>query len=104
MNNIYPSNPIKHCLHVDSKGLSDKTTTLHDGKDYRLRQTVQGIRDSFESGELDSAVWTRETANIGDALKKRDARMHGILNEILSNGLSTLPQHSSFSLDSDTWK
>lgn len=34
-------------LHVDSRGLFDTITTLHNGREYRLRQTVQRIRDSF---------------------------------------------------------
>lgn len=54
--NMYPSASIRYCLHVDSKGLYDTIAKLHDGRDYRLRQTVQKIRDLFESGKLVSLV------------------------------------------------
>lgn len=36
---------------MDSRGLFDTISTLHVGKEYRLRQTVQMIRDSFEDGD-----------------------------------------------------
>lgn len=38
-----------HVIIVDSKSLYDTITTLHENRDYRLRQTVQRKRDSFES-------------------------------------------------------
>lgn len=39
-------------LNVDPKGLFDTVKTVHEGRDYRLLQTVQRIRDSFESQEI----------------------------------------------------
>ena len=50
---IFSSHDFPHVLIVDMKGLFDTITTLHDGREYRLRQTVQRIRDSFESQEID---------------------------------------------------
>lgn len=44
---IKRENTIPHILHVDSRGLFDKISTFHDGKEYRARQTVQIIRDSL---------------------------------------------------------
>lgn len=44
---IFDDLKVRHELNVDSKGLYDMITTLHEGKEYRLRQTVQPIRDSF---------------------------------------------------------
>lgn len=41
-----------HEMVVDSKSLYDTISKLHEGKDYRLRQTVQSIRDSFEAHNL----------------------------------------------------
>lgn len=43
----------RHYLTVDSKGLFDTIKTLHQCRDYNLKQTVQRIRDSFDSEELD---------------------------------------------------
>lgn len=50
---ISPTEEKKHIPHVDSSKLFDTITTLHDGKEYRLRKTVQRIRDSFEGGDID---------------------------------------------------
>lgn len=36
---------VMHQVLVESKGLLDTLTTLHDSKDYRLKQTVQIISD-----------------------------------------------------------
>lgn len=62
---------IRHILHVDSRGLFDTISTLHDGKEYRLRQTVQRIRDSFESGDIDILRWIPTGVNVADTLTKR---------------------------------
>lgn len=39
---------IQKVLIVESKGLYDTISTLHNGRKYRLRQTLQCIRDIFE--------------------------------------------------------
>lgn len=44
---LFADRKIKHRVNVDSKGLYDTITTLHEGREYRLRQTVQSIRDPF---------------------------------------------------------
>lgn len=46
-----------HQVVVNSKGLFETLKTLHEGKDYRPRQTVQCIRDSFDSEEMNSLKW-----------------------------------------------
>lgn len=51
-NSMYTESDTRNELLVDSRCLYDTITTLHEGNDYRLRQTVQEIRNSFESGEL----------------------------------------------------
>lgn len=94
---------IPHVLNIDSKGLYDTITTLHEGREYRLRQTVQRIRDSFESGELDTLKWVQGIANIADALTKRNTTMHRTLNRIASTGRLVLPTHNSFELNSAEW-
>lgn len=38
----------RHILMEDSRGLFDTITTLNDEREYRLRQIVQRLRDSFE--------------------------------------------------------
>lgn len=53
MASIFPDQKFTHELIVDSKGLFDTVTTLHEGRDYRLRQTVQRIRYSFKAREID---------------------------------------------------
>lgn len=45
---ILRSSAIQHELNVDFKGLYDTITTMHEGRDFKLRQTFQRIRDSFE--------------------------------------------------------
>lgn len=53
MNTIENKRKIRNILHVDQRGLYDTTTTFYRGKEYRLRQTVQIIRDFFEDCEID---------------------------------------------------
>lgn len=92
-----------HEMIVDSKSLYDTITTLHEGKEYRLRQTVQRIRDSFESHNLNKIRWVQTHANISDALTKRNPRMHRVLNNIFVDGTLQLPAHDSFEVDSISW-
>lgn len=100
---IAPHDEIKHTLIVDSKGLYDTISTLHEGEDYRLKQTVQRIRDSFESGDIDVLRWVQGKANIADALTKRNREMHRMLSKITRTGRMDLPRHRYFDLDSKTW-
>jgi len=94
---------IKHCLHVDSRGLYDTVTTLHEGKEYRLRQTVERIRNSFESKDLDVLRWIHGNINIADALTKRDLRMHRLLNRVMTTSILCIDLASGHELDSETW-
>lgn len=50
---ILPSIATRNELVVDSMGLYDTVSTLHERHEYGLRQTVQRIRDSFEGKETD---------------------------------------------------
>ena len=103
MTSLFPSDRFRHVLNVDSKGLYDTVTTLHEGRDYRLRQTVQRIRDSFEAGEVDIIRWVQGKANIADALTKRTPMSYRMLNRIASTGVLQLPAHRSFEVDAETW-
>ena len=78
--------PIPSTLYVDSNGLFDTITTLHESRDYRMRQTVQRIRDSFEAKDLDALVWIPGVENVSDALTKRNAEMQRKLNVVCTTG------------------
>ena len=94
--------PIRSALYVDSRGLYDTVSTLHDSKEYRLRQTVQRIRDSFESKDLDALVWIPGTENVADALTKRSTELQQKLSRMTSTGV--LPQFpEQCRLDSMNW-
>ena len=103
MASLFPAKTFRHILHVDSKGLYDTITTLHEGRDYRLRQTVQRIRDSFEAGEVNIIRWIQGKANIADALTKRTPSSYRMLNRITSSGILQLPAHKSFEVNTETW-
>jgi len=98
-----PTTPLKHVLHVDSRALYDTITTLHEGKEYRLRQTVERIRNSFESKELDVLRWIPGNINIADALTKRNIAMHRLLNKVAVDGSLCIDVDNGYELDSETW-
>ena len=103
LTSLFPHAFFRHVLNVDSKGLYDTITTLHEGRDYRLRQTVQRIRDSFEPGELDVLRWIQGVVNMSDALTKRNPVSFRMLNRIACSGTLELPAHKSFEVDSEKW-
>jgi hypothetical protein len=72
INFMFPSSPqpLPFELNVDSKGLYDTISTLHESKDYRLRPTVTRIRDSFGAQEIRALRWTPGFSNLSDALTK----------------------------------
>ncbi len=75
---LYDSPPLPLVLTADSLGLYSTITTLHEGKDYRLRPTVARLRDSFEAGEIQTIQWLAGDSNIADALTKRNTAMYRI--------------------------
>lgn len=93
-----------HILHVDSRGLFDTISTLHDGKEYRLRQTVQRIRDSFESGDIDILRWIPTGMNIADTLTKRCTSIQRKFNQSCANGHLTIDNDKIRQLHSKEWK
>lgn len=56
-NSILPPHGVQHELNIDSRALSDNITTLHKCREYRLRQTFQMLRNSFESGDVHVIRW-----------------------------------------------
>ena len=90
-------------LNVDSRGLFDTLSTLHEGRDYRLRETVQRIRDSFESKEIDVLRWIKGTSNISDALTKRNIVLYQLLNDICRDGVMYVNLDNGFELYATQW-
>ena len=103
LRSIFPKKCFRHMILVDSKGLYDTISTLHEGREYRLRQTVQRIRDSFESQDIDVLRWVQGHANISDALTKFDVNSFALLNRIARSGRLRLPNHQHVQLDSSVW-
>lgn len=104
LSSIFQNQTFKPKLNVDSKGVYDTITTLHEGRDYRLRQTVQRIRDSFESGDLDYLRLIQGFVNIADSLTKKNYVSQRLLNRIAYTGMLKLPTHRYFEVDNKTWK
>ena len=98
LNSMFAASNIGNELLVDSRCLYDTITTLHEGNDYRLRQTVQRIRNSFEASELNRMRW------IADALTKRNPSTYALLNRTLTEGTLAVNVSSGYVLDSETWK
>lgn len=73
-------------LSIDSYGLYSTITTLHEGRDYRLRATVSRIRDTFEAKEISHIQWIPGTCNFADALTKINPHTFSLLNSLLSSG------------------
>lgn len=97
-------NTIRHILHIDSRGLFDTISTLHDGKEYRLRQTVQRIRDSFEAGDIDVLRWVPTGQNIADGLTKRCPAVQRKFNRSSALGTLTIDNSEIRELVSKEWK
>lgn len=93
LKSIFTSMKICHKLNVYSKGLYDTITTLHESKEYRLRQTVQRIRDSFKSEELDILRWIQGFANIADALTKHNPKSNRLIAHVFFTGMLDLLKH-----------
>lgn len=101
---ITQEDEIAHVLHVDSRGLFDTISTLHDGKEYRLRQTVQRIRDSFESRDIDILRWVPTGMNVADSLTKRCPPVQRKFNLCCAAGQLTIDNPSVKQLVSLEWK
>lgn len=95
---------ISHKLHFDSRALYDTITTLHEGKDYRIRQTVDRICDSFDSRELDTQKWIPGALNIADGLTKRNAALLRIINTTCATGELSIDMNAGYEVNSRTWR
>lgn len=93
-----------HEVNNHSKGLYDTITTLHEGRKYRIRQTVKLIRDSIESEELDVLRWVQGYANIAEALIKYNPTSFKLIWRVFSSTTLSLPTYESYALVSRDWK
>ena len=73
-------------LNVDSRSLFDSITTQHETKDFRLRQAVRSLRESYEAGELSTLRWIAGKFNPADALTKRGASTAPLLSKMCCTG------------------
>ena len=78
--------PLPLVLTVDSYGLYSTITTLHEGRDYRLRPSVPRLRDSFDSGEISVMQWVPGRNNLADALTKINPNLSTLLNNTMKTG------------------
>ena len=76
INSLFPKRCTRHELSIDSNALKETITTLHESTEYRLRQTVQRLRNSFEARQLNILRWIPGTENIADALTKRNITLY----------------------------
>lgn len=104
LQSIFTKEDVIHEVNVDSKGLYDTVTTLHEGREYRLKQTVQRIRDSFESEELDVLNWIHGCVNLADALTKHNPGSFKLIAKTLNSVVLNMPKHESYTLENAEWK
>lgn len=88
---------------VDSEGLLATVTKLHEGRDCRIKQTVQRVRDSLDSKEMKILRLAHGKATVADALSKDNPAIHKLLNRVTSERRVVLPTHQEFELDSSEW-
>lgn len=79
-------------LHVDSRGLLDTISNLHDGKQYRLCQIVQRIRDSFKRGDIDVLRWLPTGQNIAEGINNCCPAVQGNFNIYSTDGTLTMEE------------
>lgn len=95
---------MKHILHVDSRGLLHTISSLHDGKKYIFRPTVQIIRDSFERGDINTLRRITNGINIADTLTKRHPETHSKFNDTCANGQIAIDANNMRLLHSEECK
>lgn len=103
INTLFPRAPLRDELNIDSKPLWDTITTLHESREYRLRQTAQRIRKCFESKELNIARWIAEKYILADALTKRNTVPARRLNEVCGHGFIGMSWQAGREVDEETW-
>lgn len=102
-NALYLDADIKHELNVASKALWDTSTMLHEGREYRLRQSVQKLRNCFECKDLNIMRWIPGNNNIADALTKRNYVITKQLNTLCNTGTLDPVMCGGKEVDRDSW-
>ena len=77
---------IPHEMSIDSRSLFEARVTQHELKDFRLRQAAQGLRTSFEVGEIAVIRWIAGRNNPADALTKRSPSTGPLLSDMCTAG------------------
>lgn len=101
-NFILSSHRIKHELTLDSRALFDTISTLLECREYRLRQTIQMLRNSFESGNLHLIRWIPWTKNVSDVLTKRTVKLSFLLNSMCTSGTIIVDLLQGYLVNSET--
>lgn len=86
---------VHHVLIVSLKGLYDNISTLPDGHEYSLRQTVKRVRDSFEPKYMEVLRWVTRKKSISDDLTKWNIDMNRLINKFSRTGELTIPAHEA---------
>lgn len=84
---IFSRSKMRHEILVDSRGLFDTITTVHEPREYRLKKTVAKMRDAFEAGELDGVSWIDGKNNLADCLTKWNIELSRRMNKMLTSGI-----------------
>lgn len=95
---------MKNELNVDSECLSDTISTLHEGRKYHLRQSVQRMIDYLYTEELNSVRWIHRFANPADAVTKYNEIKFLLVNGIPFRNFLVRPKHFSLVSDTSEWK
>lgn len=90
MRSIIRSDNTKHVLHGYSKGFFHTIGTLHGSKEHRLRQTVQLIRDNFDSNDIEVRLWLPTEDNLVDLLTKHNNLLQRTFKNVCANGKLTV--------------
>lgn len=94
---------VTHTLNVDLDDHFNISTSMHDGREYRLRQTVRGSWESSESKELDLLWWIPGKIIVAQAMIKLRTLHSKTVNCIAWKERIGLQDHNGFRVNSKEW-
>lgn len=100
---MFPHQPLRHELLVDSKAIFETLTTLHTSEDFRLRATSTRMRASSESRDVNAVRWIPGVRNLADAMTERNGKMSKQLNTMLVDGIWHVYLEGTSVLNSKSW-